>query len=136
PPGAPLLEMHFVLCPKIDLRIAHQLDQFFLNARCRSASAWAMSGRGLRSLKPSLRNRRWHWRTPSLTPYCCLTNADNTLPSHTLTDRPTASGEPRSARLISSRAAASSKTGRPRGSPSTKPATPSCSNRCIQYLPV
>src|SRR6202022_3049935 len=59
-----LLEVHLVGSPEIYSRIHHQRLEFFLCAFCRSGSAWAIWGRGLRSRKPSCRNKRWHCLTP------------------------------------------------------------------------
>src|SRR2546430_9710492 len=58
--GAVLLEVYFVRCPEVDRSIFHQPLEFFLCAFCRSGSACAIAGRGLRSRKPNCRNRRWH----------------------------------------------------------------------------
>src|SRR2546422_11682262 len=62
--GAVLLEVYFVRCPEVDRSIFHHPLEFFLCAFCRSGSACAIAGRGLRSRKPNCRNRRWHCRTP------------------------------------------------------------------------
>src|SRR5712691_11252180 len=58
--GTMLLEMHFVRGPEIHGLVLHQRLEFFLCAFCRSGSACAMLGRGLRSRKPNCRNTRWH----------------------------------------------------------------------------
>jgi hypothetical protein len=46
---AMLLEMNFVDCPQIYAGFGHHVSEFFLCSFCRSGSAFAMSGSGLRN---------------------------------------------------------------------------------------
>src|SRR5208337_4806578 len=61
---AMLLKMNLVGCPQVHVRIGHQRLKFFLCACCRSGSACATMGRGLRKRNPNCRKSLWHWRTP------------------------------------------------------------------------
>ena len=68
-PGAVLLEVDFVGGPQIYTVVLPQRLEFFLCAFCRSGSACAITGRGLRIRNPNCRNSRWHCLTPRLIPY-------------------------------------------------------------------
>ena len=87
-PAAVLLEMDFVQRPEIDSRVDGESTEFFFTTACSSGSAWAISGRGLRSRKPNWRKSRWHWRTFRVTPNCFCTNADNKGPSQSCARSP------------------------------------------------
>src|SRR5258708_20435444 len=86
--GAVLLEVHLVGSPEIHGRILHQPLEFFLCAFCRSGSAWPIWGRGLRSRKPSCRNKRWHCLTPNSISYRSAIQAPTVLPSPTFPPPP------------------------------------------------
>jgi len=57
--GTMLLEMYFVRGPEIYALVFHQRLEFFLCAFCRSGSAWAILGRGLRNRKPNCNPPRY-----------------------------------------------------------------------------
>jgi len=135
-PGAVLLKVHFIGGPQVHFVIILHRLEFFLCAFCRSGSAWARAGRGLRSRKPNLRNRRWHCRTPKAIPYCRLIQAANVFPSHTFPPKPISRGIRRRAALIPRRCFALRRPGRPDRSPSRKAARPRSSNPRIQYSTV
>src|SRR6516165_6442180 len=131
--GTVLLKVHFVEGPQVDRGIRHQPLEFFLCRCCRSGSAQAIAGRGLRRRKPNCRNKRWHWRTPKSMPYCRWIQAARVLPSHRLPPRPRARGICRRATLSCCSCFSLSRRGRPPRSPSCNPAKPFSSNRRTQY---
>ena len=133
---AVLLEVHFVRSPEVDRGILHQPLEFFLCAFCRSGSACAIAGRGLRSRKPNRRNRRWHCRTPKWIRYSRSIQAASVLPSHRFTLKPSSRGIRRRAALIPRRCFSLRRLGRPDRSPSRSAARPCCSNPRIQYSTV
>src|ERR1035441_10895137 len=55
--------MHFVDGSQVHVWIGHQGLEFFLCAFCRSGSACATMGRGLRKRNPNCLNSLWLWRT-------------------------------------------------------------------------
>src|SRR5271157_2060801 len=132
--GTVLLEVHFVGGPQVYRSIGHQRLEFFLWVCCRSGSAQAIAGRGLRKRKPNCRNKRWHCRTPKLIPYCRSIQAARVLPSHRLPPRPSARGICRRAALTCCSCLSLSRRGRPPRSPSRSPANPSSSNPPTQEL--
>jgi hypothetical protein len=131
-----LLEMDFVPCPQVHSRIPTQRSQFFFCRFCKTGSAWAMAGRGLRSRNPNGRNSRWHCRIANWTRYRFSIKADRILPSQRFSPKPWARGVCRSTRLISSSCGSVRNDGRPGRSLSTNPARPSCSKRLTQYWTV
>src|SRR5258708_15269064 len=131
--GAVLLEVHLVGSPEIHGRILHQRLEFFLCALCRSGSAWAIWGRGLRSRKPSCRNKRWHCLTPNSISYRSAIQAARVLPSHRFPPSPISRGIRRRALLISRSCFSSKRLGRPARSPSCNPARPLASKSRTQY---
>ena len=128
-----LLKMHLVGRPQLHVRICHQGLEFFLCAFCRSGSACATIGRGLRKRNPNCRKSLWHWRTPKLAPCCRSIHAARVLPSHKLPLIPTSLGALRRTASTSPNCFRLKRRGRPGRSPSCKPANPSSSNRPTQY---
>ncbi len=130
---AMLLEVHLVGGPEIYRTVLHQRLEFFLCAFCRSASAGASRGRGLRSRKPSCRNKRWHCRTPKSISYRSAIQAAKVLPSHRFPPNPISRGIWRRALLTSRSCFSFKRLGRPDRSPSRNPAKPFRSKPRTQY---
>src|ERR1035438_5258850 len=84
--------MHFVDGSQVHVWIGHQGLEFFLCAFCRSGSACATMGRGLRKRNPNCLNSLWLWRTPKRVPNWRLIHAARVLPSHKLPFIPTSLG--------------------------------------------
>src|ERR1700730_10219262 len=124
-----LLKVHFVHSPQVHRTVRHQFAEFFLCFFWRTGSARAKTGRGLRSRNSNCRKHRWHWRTPSWTPYVWSIHADRVLPSHRFTRIPASLGLARKTRLISFTCFWSSRLRRPLRSPSVTPASPYWSKR-------
>jgi len=89
-----LLKMHFGPWPKGQPWDRGLTLGVFLCVFCRSRSAWAISGRGLRNRKPRCRNKRWHWRTRKWTWKRCSIQALSVFPSHSVPVRPPVARRP------------------------------------------
>jgi hypothetical protein len=108
-------------------------DRVFLCVLCRSGSAWATCGRGLRKRKPSCRNSRWHCRTFRSTPNSRRRNADRVGPSHICVGRSNRVGLSRNAISTLRSCSSLKRAGRPDRSPSESPDNPCASKRCTQF---